>query len=281
MDKNGIKARNGGGGGVCVWEAGVKAHIFSSRKKGCVHFVSSCVVSSVHLYLFACVCVCVGVAALSYKLGPDGMETALGREDDVYELARQYGKEVILIFRPSGAAQVDPVLLNAVARAGDADVLSPRARPTLSNRPLPPHNPAATLADVPESDALLAQRVAEQERMILALRSKVSNLEMIEKEQQRIIDSQDRASTPTAARRGNVGGTGFDGDMEKERLRMALQEERQQHEYDLMELARLKREKEDLMRKAKKTGLLGDEFHRMDDDNPETTGGCNTQCVIQ
>lgn len=106
---------------------------------------------------------------------------------------------------------------------------------------------------------------------------------MIEKEQQRIIDAQDKQNPGV---RASARGSSLQEDMEAQRLRVALEEERQQHQYDLIELARLKKQKEDLVRKLKKTGTLGDEFHSIadeQDDAPESAPGCNvngTQCVI-
>lgn len=63
--------------------------------------------------------------------------------------------------------------------------------------------------------------------------------------------------------------------MEAERMRIALEQERQQRRYAEQELAQLRKQQEEMLRKQKRTGQLGDEFHAMEDDHPESAPGCN------
>ena len=222
----------------------------------------------------------VGVGSLSIKMSAASSERPMQPKEDVYELLKEAvsPKDVSLIFRPASATN----------NIGGGNVFQQQP----PQRALPARDDAENNEmdsgdsddddDDDEGDSSLQERVIEQDRMIGSLRKQVQQLRQIEKEQQRIIDSQ--------SRKADVSASPMKSAMEIDRVRMELEEEKAQHEYAKIELKKLRVQKAEYLRRMKAAGLdvvvmdqprgmYGRQGH---DDNPEDLAGCDTNtCLIQ
>ncbi len=209
-----------------------------------------------------------GVGYLSLQLGKDEPERTLAPKEDVFALAAQaaLAKDVVLAFHN--------------ARPGD----EPPRRPLPGRGGEESWSAAAGAAAAAAGDARsLAERVTEQEKLI-------NQLKQIEREQQKIIDSQMRAAdvlsprSAAAAAAAAGGGQSLGAALERDNLEMALEEERRQNAYNRRELERLRAQKAEYGRLLRQAGVEPPPPSRTAgdyDDHPEEAAGCNTRvCVV-
>jgi hypothetical protein len=163
-----------------------------------------------------------GVGFLTAQVGKEP-ERPLAPKEDVFALASQApsAKDVVLAFRSARVGEEPPRRpLPALAGIGAAGG----------------GGGGAATGDWGAAGGALAERVAEQEKLI-------AQLKQIEREQQRIIDAQLRGEvlSPRAAAAGP--GPSLGAALERDRLEMALEEERRQNAYNRRELERLRAQK--------------------------------------
>ncbi len=159
-----------------------------------------------------------GVGFLSMAVGQEPERTLAPRED-VFALASQASspKDVVLAFHTAGHSE--PPRRPLPARGADESGGAEGAVATAA-------------AAVGPGERALAERVAEQEKLI-------AQLKQIEREQQRIIDSQMRAGEGALSPRQRPLATA----LEVDKLQMALEEEKRQNAYNKQELEKLRAQK--------------------------------------
>jgi hypothetical protein len=211
-----------------------------------------------------------GVGYLTIQMGKDDPERALAPKEDVFALAAQAvsAKDVVLAFHNARPGDEPPRrALPARGTGGGGDEGWSAG--------------AGAAADT----RTLAERVAEQEKLI-------NQLKAIEREQQKIIDSQVRAAdvlSPRSAGAAGGGGGGGGGQslgaaLERDKLEMALEEERRQNAFNRRELERLRAQKAEYGKLLRQAGVEPPPASRTAgdyDDHAEEVAGCNTRvCVV-
>lgn len=204
---------------------------------------------------------------------PGEPERVLGPKEDVYVLATMEGrnpKDLLLVLH---TAETAPTASSALDR--------PPARP------LPARETAVTpssLSSSSETAERLAERVAEQEKLI-------AQLKQIEKEQKKIIDAQARHQaggggvlSPREALSPR-GERPLNSALEVDKLQMALDEERRQNLYHKQELERMRQRTAEYAKRMKEAGveppLPPPPRGQYGDDNPEEIAGCSTNtCTV-
>ncbi len=157
-----------------------------------------------------------GVGFLTMAVGQEPERTLAPRED-VFALASQASspKDVVLAFHTAGQAEPPrrPLPARGTDESGGAEG-------------------GVASATVGAGEKALAERVAEQEKLI-------AQLKQIEREQQRIIDSQMRAGEGALSPRQRPLASA----LEVDKLQMALEEEKRQNAYNKQELEKLRAQK--------------------------------------
>jgi type II secretory pathway component GspD/PulD (secretin) len=162
-----------------------------------------------------------------------GEERTLGPKEDVYAIATQEGKspkDIVLALRTANALEKPPS----------------RSLPTRGGEVA---GVAETIDSVAASERLLAERVAEQEKLIMQLKQ-------IEKEQKKIIDAQARQHAGGGSSNfRSVADKPLNTALEVDKLQMALDEERRQNLYHKQELDKMKQRTAEYARRMKEAGV--------------------------
>jgi hypothetical protein len=225
----------------------------------------------------------VGVGTLSILSGPNDDEKVLLPKEEVFPYVQQNPNACTLVFRAVESGNDDG--FGGGEEAAEDRSFSQPPRKELPNKTKSKKKVTVHTNEEEEEEGsggnALESRVIEQEQCIGRLRKQVQQLQQIEREQQKIIDAQNKSQ--------QIASSSMKSAMEIDKLQFALEEEKKQHQYAKKELQKLRGQKAEYLKRMKAAGLdvvimpepPGGYNRYGGDDNPEEIAGCDTgTCVV-